>query len=115
MSGDREAVQSLLQQKVDVNEAQGDGNTALHWAAYRDDVEMARMLIQAGANVKTKTRIGDMTALHLAATNGGAAMIQVLLKAGADANTPNGNGTSPLMLAAASGKIDAIGVLLDDG
>jgi ankyrin repeat protein len=115
MSGDRAAVQSLLQQKVDVNEAQGDGNTALHWAAYRDDVEMAWMLIQAGANVKAKTRIGDMTALHLAATNGSAAMTQLLLKAGADANTPNGNGTSPLMLAAAAGKIEAIGVLLDNG
>jgi ankyrin len=115
MNGDRATVQSLLKEKVDVNEGQGDGNTALHWAAYRDDLEMARLLIQAGATVKAKTRIGDMTALHLAATNGSAAMVQLLLKAGADANTRNGNGTTPLMLAAAAGKTEAIGVLLDNG
>ena len=89
MNGDRAEVQTLLKQKVDANEAQGDGSTALHWAAYRDDVEMARLLIQAGANVKAKTRIGDMTPLHLAATNGSVAMIELLLKSGADATTPN--------------------------
>jgi ankyrin repeat protein len=115
MNGDRAMVQSLLKEKVDVNSAQGDGNTALHWAAYRDDVEMAKLLLQAGANVKAQTRLGAVTALHLAATNGSAAMIERLLKAGADVNAPNGNGTSPLMLAAAAGKTDAIGILLDNG
>src|SRR2546421_8648446 len=74
MKGDRAAVQSLLKQKVDVNDAQGDGNTALHWAAYRDDAEMARLLIQAGANANAKTRLRDVTPLHLAATNGSAAI-----------------------------------------
>src|SRR5689334_18400203 len=115
MNGDRTTVQALLKQKVDVNSAQGDGNTALHWAAYRDDIEMAKALIQAGASVKPTTRIGDMQPLHLAASNGSAAMIEVLLKAGADANAPNGNGTTPLMLACAAGKTDAIALLLDNG
>src|SRR5262249_5658628 len=72
MKGDQVQVQSLLKQKADVNVAQGDGNTALHWAAYRDDIEMVRTLVQAGANVKAKTRLGDVTPLHLAATNGNA-------------------------------------------
>src|SRR5262249_318780 len=62
MNGDRAVVQSLLQEKVDVNSAQGDGTTALHWAAYRDDLEMAKLLIESGANVKAGTRLGDMTA-----------------------------------------------------
>ncbi|MBI4471288.1 MAG: ankyrin repeat domain-containing protein [Acidobacteria bacterium] len=113
--GDTATVQLLLKEKVDVNAAQGDGNTALHWASFRDDLQMARLLIQAGASVNAKTRLGDMTPLHLAATNGSAAMIDVLLKAGSDPNVPNGNGTTPLMLAAATGKIEALKALLDRG
>src|ERR1043165_9756661 len=92
MKGDQAAVQSLLKQSVDVNSAQGDGNTALHWAAYRDDIELARLLLQSGADVKAKTRLADMTPLHLAAANGSATMIELLAKAGADVNLPNGNG-----------------------
>src|SRR5215467_4723676 len=103
MQGNQDAVRSLLKQKVDVNAAQGDGTTALHWAAYRDDLEMAKLLIESGANVKAGTRLGAMTAIHLASTNGSAAMIELLVKSGADANAPNGNGTTPLMLASAAG------------
>src|SRR5215468_6447988 len=84
MNGDKNTVRTLLQQKVDVNVAQGDGTTALHWAAYRDDVEMAQLLIKAGADVKAATRVGSMTPLFMAAKNGNAAMIQLLLTAGAD-------------------------------
>jgi ankyrin repeat protein len=115
MQGDRAAVQSLLNQKADVNGAQGDGNTALHWAAYRDDVEMAQMLIKAGADVKAKTRIGEYTPLFMAAKNGNAAMIDALLKAGAQATVASTTGTTPLMLASASGKADAVKLLLDAG
>ena len=39
--GDRAAVQKLILQKADVNAPQVDGATALHWAVYRDDVELA--------------------------------------------------------------------------
>src|SRR5689334_11195681 len=115
MKGDQATVQSLLKQKVDVNEAQGDGNTALHWAAYRDDAEMARVLIQAGAHANVKTRLGGVTPLQLAATNGNAAIVELLVKAGAEVNAPNSNGTTPLMFAAASGKTEAIRILLDNG
>jgi len=115
MRGDVTALKSLLKQNPDVNAAQGDGHTALHWAAYRDDVEMARVLVEAGAKAEAKTRVGDLTPLLLAAKNGSAPMIELLVKAGADPNTPNANGTSPLMLAAASGKADALKVLLDRG
>ena len=50
MKGDRAGVAALLKQKVDVNEAQGDGMTALHWAAMNDDAALARLLISAGAD-----------------------------------------------------------------
>ena len=58
-------MQSLLQQKADVNAAQADGATAIQWAAYRDDLEMADMLIAAGANIKLANREGA-TPLYLA-------------------------------------------------
>ena len=44
MKGDKAAVQKLLQQKTDVNSTQADGSSALHWAVYRGDLEMADAL-----------------------------------------------------------------------
>src|SRR5437868_5356242 len=76
MRGDKDAVRSLLKQKVDVNASQGDGATALHWAAYQDNLEMAQMLLQAGASVKAATREGAITPLFMACTNGSAPMIE---------------------------------------
>src|SRR6188472_2475555 len=55
MNADREAVRTLLKKGLDVNEAQGDGTTALHWAAIKGDADMAQMLIYAGANVRATT------------------------------------------------------------
>src|ERR1700692_1563649 len=115
MQGDKDTVRSLLNQKVDVNAPQGDGTTALHWAAYRDDLEMAKLLLVAGANVQAATREGGITPLLMACQNGSAAMIDALLKAGADSNAVKANGTTPLMMAAASGSVDAVRVLLDHG
>src|SRR5215203_2374781 len=80
--GDRDAVKSLLKQAADVNGAQGDGMTALHWAAMNGDAELAQMLIFAGANVRATTRLGTYTPLYLASQQGHATVIQALIKAG---------------------------------
>src|SRR5258708_1518710 len=58
MRGDKAAVKSLLQSKEDVNKAQADGATALQWASYKNDLEMADLLIAAGADVKARSREG---------------------------------------------------------
>jgi ankyrin repeat protein len=115
MQGNREAVRSLLKQAADVNGAQGDGMTALHWAAVKDDADLAQLLLYAGANVRATTRIGAHTPLILAAKNGSASVMAPLLKAGADANAATSNSATPLMLAAASGNVDAVAILLDHG
>src|SRR5579862_6791085 len=83
---DRDAVRTLIREKADVNGVQGDGMTALHWAAFRDDVESAKLLLAAGANLKATTRNGALTPLLLACANGDPAMIQAMLDAGADPN-----------------------------
>lgn len=115
MNGDKTAVLSLLKQKVDVNAPQGDGSTALHWAADREDLEMAQALIQAGADPNAKTRLNDITPLYMAAKTGNAAMLQLLVKSGAALNATTTTGTTALMMSSASGSVDAVKVLLDSG
>ena len=115
MQGNKDAVRSLLKQAADVNAAQGDGMTALHWAAMKDDADLVQTLLFAGANVRATTRIGSYTPLILAAKNGSGSVIAPLLKSGADANSATSNGTTALMLASASGNTDAVKLLIDAG
>ena len=115
MRGNKAAVRSLLQRKVDVNSPQVDGTTALHWAVRADDLETIDLLVRAGANVSARNRAGVMP-LELAAINGNAAVIERLIKAGADVNKPlNSSGDTALMMASRSGKAEAVKALLDRG
>lgn len=113
--GDRDAVKALLKDAADVNAAQGDGMTALHWAAMHGDAELVQMLIVAGANVKAVTRLGAYTPLFLAARQGKAGVVPVLVTAGADPKQATATGTTPLMVAAASGSPATVTALLDAG
>ena len=65
--GDLDAVRRLLRAGADVNEGQGDGMTALHWAARNGELAMGEILLYAGASVDAGTRIGSYTPMHLAA------------------------------------------------
>ena len=111
---DRPQIGALLKQRADVNAPQVDGMTALHWTAYHDDLEIAKLLVRAGANVKAANRYGVLP-LSLACTNGNADMIELLLKSGADPNAPLPGGETPLMTAARTGTLTAVKVLLANG
>jgi uncharacterized protein len=108
------AVRSLIARHVDVNATESDGSTALHWAAQRGNLEIANLLLSAGANAKAANRY-RVTPLFLAATNGNAAIIERLLKAGADPNGTSEEGETALMTASLTGKTDALRVLLTAG
>jgi ankyrin repeat protein len=112
---DRDAVAALLKQAADVNAPQGDGMTALHWAAMHNDAALASMLLYAGASPKARTRVGGYTPLLLAATNGHADVMAPLLKGGADVNATTANGTTALMFAAASGDVRSVEALIAHG
>ena len=101
-------------ERVDVNAAQNDGATALHWAAHWDDVEMAELLIRAGANVNAANDYG-ITALALACTNRNSALVQKLLEARANPDAAQTTGVTPLMECARTGSIAAVRSLLTRG
>ena len=113
--GDEAMVRAALEQGADVNVAQGDGMTALHWAGLRDEADVARMLLAAGADVNATTRLNGHTPLLLAAEEGRAAVLTPLLQAGADVNARTANGTSALMFAAGAGNLEAVNTLLTHG
>jgi ankyrin repeat protein len=115
MEGDMATVQQLLTEGVSVDAAQGDGMTALHWAASREDLSMTALLLKSKANVNARTRINGVTPLFMAARKGNAAIIEALLNAGADIQSRSTVGTTPLMMTAASGNADAVRVLLNAG
>src|SRR5437879_4279349 len=106
MQGNTDAVKTLLKQGADVNSAQGDGMTALHWAVQKGDVDLAKTLMYAGANVRATTRVGGYTPLLIASKSGDTAMIEALTGGGAGANTATPNGARPLMLACQWGSAD---------
>jgi uncharacterized protein len=112
---DLETVRQLLKSGADVNAARPDGISALHLAAGAGDVEIARVLITAGANVGASTTLLGSKPLHMAAENGHAAVVDLLLARGADPNAADRLGTTPLMLATRSGDAKSVTALLDGG
>jgi uncharacterized protein len=111
---DRAAIETLIKEGIEVSAAEPDGTTALHWAAYLDDLDTATLLIRAKADAKATNRYG-VAPISLAALNGDAALLTLLIEAGAGANTALPDGETPLMAASRTGKLDAVRTLLTHG
>jgi ankyrin repeat protein len=107
-------LEQLLHAKADVNAAQADGSTALHWAAYYSDDDAAEVLLKHGANTSAVTDTG-MTPLALACEAGDADIVRLLLKHHADPNRTLKNGETPLMMAARTGRVPVMDLLLKKG
>jgi len=115
-SGNLDEIRALVQKGADVNASEGDGMTALHWAAEGNHAEAASILLYAGARLDARTRIGAYTPLLVASRVGNAEVLEVLLEAGADVHyrTTTGEMTA-LHFAAAAGNPRAVELLLDHG
>lgn len=111
---DHKTLHELITKGASVDADQIDGMTALHWAAYYDDLEMVTMLLEADADVSVTSRYG-LTPLSLACTNGNGEMIEDLLDSGADPNTTLIGGETALMTASRSGSTAAVRELLSRG
>jgi uncharacterized protein len=110
---DWQTVRTLVTAKVDVNTPQGDGATALHWAAHADNLQMVDLLLRAGAD-PTAANAHGVTPLWLACENASVAVVERLVQAGANPNaTLPVQGETVLMTAALSGNVAIVKTLLD--
>jgi ankyrin repeat protein len=110
----RELALELIDDGADVNAAQGDGTTPLHWAAYRLDVDLVMRLVAKGAAASTQNRYGA-TPLGEAAKAANAEIVELLLEAGAEVDTANADGETALMLASRTGSANVVKLLIDAG
>jgi len=108
------ALRALLAEGANVDAAEADGATALHWASYRDDPDSVDVLIRAGAKVNAANDLGA-TPLWTASLNGSAAVVRSLLEAGANPNLALLKGETPLMAASRSGNPEVVQQLLARG
>jgi ankyrin repeat protein len=114
-SGDHAAaIAALKQPGVDINARGPDGATALLWAVYNRDVELAQQLIAAGADVNAKNEFGAFP-LSEAAISGSTPLIKTLLDAGADPSEANAEGETALMVVARAGDVEGAELLLKAG
>jgi len=100
-------VSALLDARPELVQAAGDhGKTGLHWAAEADQIEVARVLADAGADIEAKTSWGA-SPLDWAATMGSARVAEFLLSRGASGFT--------LITAAALGKQAEVEAIVESG
>lgn len=105
---------ALIQNKADVNAAESDGTTPLHYAVYHDNAALVASLLKAGAKPSAANKYGS-TPLLEAAVRGDAAVIEKLVKAGADVNAGNADGQTALMTLARTSNIEAAKILVSHG
>ena len=113
-AGDQARTAALIEQGVDVNAANPDGATALHWAAHVSDLDTLRLLLQAGASANVSNVYG-VTPLALACVNANGPIVEALLQSGADPNLASISGESSLMNAARAGNPEVVDALLSAG
>lgn len=104
----------ILAHETDINRQDSKKRTALIVASIQGEIEIAAMLLEAGARTDIADRSGN-TPLNWAASRGESDIVRLLLEAGADFDDQNGQGQTPLMLAASSGRLQAVRFLLDAG
>src|SRR6266446_4158869 len=112
-AGNRDAALKRIAAGADVNAAQGDGTTPLHWAVYKIDADLARALLERGAKPDVINNYGS-SPLAEAVKVANARLVGMLLDAGSNVEVPNQEGQTALMLAARAGSLD-VAELLDAG
>ena len=112
--GDVSQVRAHLDEGTDVAAATLDGSTALLWACYRDDLDIAQLLLAAGAPVNVANDLG-VTPLWAASENRSVVMVELLLDADADPNVALLSGETAVMVAARSGSADVVARLVRAG
>jgi ankyrin repeat protein len=120
--GDVAQVKNLIAAAADVNAKGHDGKTPLDYAASYGQVEVARLLLAAGANpnaiVEDKEPVVDRpagTPLYYAVQGDHKDMVELLLDSGADANAKGRYGATVLYWSAETGRLDMVKLLIAKG
>lgn len=109
LQGNKDIVERMLSLDVyaDVNCVDDNGNTPLILACERADIDIAKMLVESGAQVNLQNNEG-MTALMACARKGCKAIVVVLMSAGANIRMQDNNGDMVGNYAKSGGHADLI-------
>jgi ankyrin repeat protein/outer membrane protein assembly factor BamB len=113
--GHTAVVRLLIEARASVNATDADGMTALYKAAEMGRLDAAKLLLDSGAAVGTRTKGSGDSALLAASRFGHAEMVKLLLERGAGVNERNADKTSALMEAAGQAHAAVVEVLLAAG
>jgi ankyrin repeat protein len=114
-TGKVDPILALLAHGANVNATEHvQAQTALMWAAAERHHEVARVLIERGADIHSRSKLG-YTPLLFAAREGDEDGVRVLLAAGARINDVAADGTSALLAATVTGHVKLAELLLDQG
>ncbi len=113
-SGNRKAALDKIRSGADVNQAQPDGTTPVHWAVYKVDYELLQALLDKKAKVNVANQFGA-TPLAEAAQLADARLVKMLLDAGAEPEAANQDGETALMLALKTGELPIVEMLINKG
>src|SRR5258707_7995666 len=110
-AGHRDAALKMIAAGADVNAAQGDGTTPLHWAVYKVDADLARALLERGAKPDVVNNYGS-SPLAEAVKVAKARLVEMLVDASSNVEGPNQEGQTALILAARTGSLDVAALLV---
>lgn len=104
--GDIEAVRNILKNKVDPDERDSFGGTALHAAMFQENMEIIKLLIEAGLDVNAQGISNGYTPLHDAVWDNNLEAAKLLILYGARTDIKGNDGLTPYEKAVKENKID---------
>ena len=116
IKGNLKSAEFLLSEGANVNATTGYGRSALHFASVEetDDFDLAKLLVENGANLEEKTNDG-YTPLICAVEKGNSKVVEFLLSKGANINATTEDGISALHIVSRDDDLDLIKFFITEG
>ena len=114
-AGHAKLTEFILEQTTSFIDQSWKRDTPLQYAAKKGFCEIARILIEKGANIEAKRSVTQRTPLHLAANKGIFPMVQLLVRKGANIEAKDDMENTPLLLAARRNFLDIVKFLIENG